>query len=102
MTQNVSECRRCLAVRHYEVSDNIAAILTDSVVGEGEEHLRLRTKSHNKAWSLAYTASSISEPCSGRSQSLAEFREIPIQIEEQAEVNRRYLKSLKRRKAENS
>jgi hypothetical protein len=61
MTRNENECRRCLAGLYHDASGPIAHFLTDSVIGEEKEHLRLWIKSLEKAWSLESVTSRAEE-----------------------------------------
>jgi hypothetical protein len=97
MTRNESECCQCLAALYHEAPGHIAHFLTDSVVGEREESPRLCAKSFNEAWSLGYVTSSVAEAANSRLKRYCPSRnQISLQIEEQAEANRRYLKLAKR------
>jgi hypothetical protein len=110
MTSNENECLQRRGDLCHESPGNIPNFLTDSVVGEDEDHLRLCMKALKEAWSLGCITSSVAEVansrlmryCAAHNQSLAALRQIATQIEEQAEVNRRSVKSVKGRKSEDS
>jgi arginyl-tRNA--protein-N-Asp/Glu arginylyltransferase len=95
MTRNENECRKCL---------------TDSFVGENEDHRRICNKSHNEAWSLEHTTNTFAQAvsprpkrcCATHNQSLPELRQNATQKEEQGNVNARYLKHVKHWESEDS
>jgi hypothetical protein len=100
MTRDEMECRRSLDELKIDASPAIKQFLATSV----EPKLPWITKSANRAWTLGYITSSVSESMnsglkaniSGRNQTLLEIRKLLIEREQNMEINRKYLKGRQR------